>query len=300
LEINGNPNFKTRQKPSGTREQQRSGYARRRTQNLSYRLHLYKTETLVAGQPFSGVHDPASGKLPEISIDPQYAARLNVNPGDTLTFDVQGVPIIGQIVNLRKVRWQSMQPNFYVIFQPGVLEDAPSTFLATIYKVNKADKGQLQNELIRQFPNISMVDISQAVDKALEITDQISWAIQVMAFASVFVGMIVVYSIARYNSQNRQQEINLLKVLGAEFGDIRKMILLEFGIFGFIAAAIGASLSLVASWIISAVVFESIWSVTWSTTLGTVVTITLLTMATAYLGTRKTLRQKPLFLLNSV
>ncbi len=285
---------------STTREQQRRGGSRRRTQNLSYRPHLYDSESLEAGKPFSGVYNFDSGELPEISLDDRYADNLQVKIGDTLTFDVQGIPIQGKIVNFRKIKWQSMQPNFFVIFQPGVLEEAPSSFLGTIYKVREKDKIGLQNNIVRQFPNVSMVDISMAVKKILEITGQISWAIQVMAFSAIFVGMVVVYSIARYNSQSRMKEINLLKVLGAGFNEIRLIIILEFFIFGLSASLVGSLLSLVAAWVMSLMIFDSIWAISWAILVFTVFVITLLTMIAAYLGTRKVLKQKPISLLQAV
>ncbi|MCP4753414.1 MAG: FtsX-like permease family protein [Proteobacteria bacterium] len=145
-----------------------------------------------------------------------------------------------------------------------------------------------------------MIDISLTVDKILELTDQITWAIQVMAFMCVFVGMIVVYSISRYNSQSRQQELNLLKILGADFNDIRRMIMLEFGLLGLMASTVGSSLSLLASWILSMIVFESIWGVHWPITILTVTVISLLSMVSAFLGAKKTLDQKPAALLHSV
>lgn len=298
--INGERYMKDTSNKGFTREERRERYSRRRTQNLSYRLNLYDSETIVAGQPFSGVYDPDSEKLPEISLDDEFAGNLGVRVGDTLTFDIQGIPIKGRIVNLRKIKWQSVQPNFFVIFQPGILDNAPSTFLGTIYKVRDEDKVSLQNAIVKEFPNISMVDISMAVDKILEITGQISWAIQVMAFSAIFVGLIVVYSIARYNSHSRQKEINLLKVLGAGFGDIRRMILLEFVFFGLTAATIGSFLSLAASWILSYFIFDNIWAVTWSVLIATIFSITLMTMIAAYLGTRNVLKQRPVSLLQAI
>ena len=121
-----------------------------------------------------------------------------------------------------------------------------------------------------------------------------------MAFLAVFTGMIVVFSISRFNSQGRQQEINLLKVLGANFNDIRQMIILEFGMLGLLASLVGAGLSLIASWIISLLVFESLWSIHWPITILTVIVISLLSMTVAFLGARKTLGQKPAALFHSV
>lgn len=299
-QINGEEYSRFEPAESTTREQRRRGYSRRRTQNLSYRLDLYPSESLESGRPFSGTYNFESGELPEISLDSGFANNLEVELGDTLTFDVQGIPIQGKIVNFREIKWQTMQPNFFVIFQPGVLDDAPSTFLGTIYRVQSEDKINLQNSIVRQFPNVSMVDISMAVNKILEITGQISWAIQVMAFSAIFVGMIVVYSIARYNSQSRMKEINLLKVLGAGFSDIRVIIILEFCLFGFGASLAGSILSLAAAWIMSFLIFDSIWAISWTIVAFTISAITTLTMIAAYLGTRKVLAQKPLSLLQAV
>ncbi len=99
---------------------------------------------------------------------------------------------------------------------------------------------------------------------------------------------------------SRQQEINLLKVLGANFSDIRKMIMIEFGLLGLLAATLGSILSLIASWVISYVAFESIWSVYWQITLLTIAVISLFSMTAAFMGARKTLRQKPIGLLQAV
>ncbi len=298
--INGEELEKQGRIEGGSREQNRDRRFRRRTQNLSYRLNLYDSESIIEGNEFSGVYDPESGSLPEISLDLRYSESLKVSVGSTLTFDVQGIPIKGRIVNIRRIQWQTMQPNFYVLFQPGVLEDAPSTFLATIYKVREKDKIMLQNKIVSKFPNVSMVDITLAVKKIFEITGQISWAIQVMALSAIFVGMVVVYSISRYNSQSRMKEINLLKVLGASFNNIKQIIILEFCIFGLTASFFGSLLSLLASRLLSYLIFDSIWAISWQIAIITILSVTFLTMLSAYLGTRKALLQKPVSLLQAV
>lgn len=299
-QINGEDITRFRSEQSRTNEQRRRSYSVRRTQNLSYRLQLFDSESIISGRPFSGTYEFGSKALPEVSLSDWLAENMRAAVGDILTFDVQGIPIEAEIVNIREIKWQTLRPNFSVLFQPGVLEDAPSTFVGTIHSVEDPDKIPLQNTIVRQFPNISMVDISMAVEKILEITAQISWAIQVMAFSAIFVGMIVVYSIARYNSQSRMKEINLLKVLGASFNDIRVMIVLEFFMFGLLASLVGSLLSLVAAWIMSFMMFDSIWAISWSILFFTVSAITLLTIIAAYLGTRKVLKQKPISLLQAV
>lgn len=298
--INQKPYSSFNEKKAVTREQARNQHMRRRGQNLSYRQHLYDSEKLDAGRLFSGVYDFESNTLPEISLETRFAERIGVTIGDTLTFDIQGTSIEGKVINLRQVRWNNFQPNFFILFQPGVLEYAPATFLGTIYQLKSEDKVKFQSQLIRQFSNISIIDVSQLIRKILGITDQINWALRAMAFFSIFAGIVVVYSISRQNAHQRQHEINLLKILGAGFPDIRKMILTEFGFLGFTAATFGSVLSLVISWILSLVMFDRIWSISWGITLLTIILVCFLTLITAYLGVRNTLKQKPASLLQAV
>ena len=282
-----------------TREREREERFRNRGFNLSYRAELNDSESHVAGKPLAPQYDWDSETLPEISLEEEFADRLGLKIGDELTFDVQSVPITGKVVNLRKVKWNSFQPNFFIIFQPGVLEDAPKIFLAGISNVSSNRKLALQNGIVQRFPNISVLDVSRIVSRILDITDQISWAIRVMAYLSILAGLVVLFSIARYEVQNRFWEINLLKVLGARFQDVRSIVQIEFGILGLFAAIFGVLLSNGMSFVISYIVFERIWSFSWSMSLFSIVGISLLSIGTALLATHRLLKQKPLKLLQT-
>ena len=174
------------------------------------------------------------------------------------------------------------------------------TFLASISGVGASQRVELQNSIVHHFPNLSIIDVTRLVSRILELTDQMSLAIRGMAWLSVIAGLVVVYSIARYEVQSRVWEINLLKVLGARFQDIRWIVLIEFGILGFFAALFGVGLSIAMSYGISMIILESIWTITWSTNGLSVLMITVLSMAVALIATRSTLRQKPLALLQSI
>ncbi|MBU2648714.1 ABC transporter permease [bacterium] len=274
---------------------------RRRDFNVSYRSEMSEAETLVAGRDFSKkTYDFTSQEPAEISIAEGFAKWRHVNIGDVLTFDIQGILIRGRIINLRKVRWNSFQPNFYILFQPGVLEDAPKTFLASISMIEPEDRMALQNSIVGAFPNISMINVAQTIQKILGITDQLSFAINFMAYLSILAGLVVLYSIARYEAQRRLWEINLLKILGAGFRDIQTIILIEFGTLGLTAALLANLLSLGASYGISYIYFDRLWAFQWETSLFNLVAITLLSVLTALAAARKTIRQKPLSILQSV
>ncbi|MES2605745.1 MAG: FtsX-like permease family protein, partial [Pseudomonadota bacterium] len=106
--------------------------------------------------------------------------------------------------------------------------------------------------------------------------------------------------IARYEVKSRFWEINLLKILGANFGDVKSIVQIEFGILGFFAAITGVVLSLLMSYSISYFIFDSLWRFSAGVTMFSIIAITLLSIATALIATRSVLKQKPLELLRAV
>ncbi len=274
-------------------------FMQRRMYNLTYQDSLKDSETIVEGEEWIGPWDFNSPELPGISLEENFANRMGLSIGDTLAFDVQSVPIEGRIVNTREVIWNSFQPNFFVSFQPGVLDPAPKTFVAAIANVAEADRIAVQNSIVNNLPNISVINVQQIVARILDITDQISWAISVMAYLSIFAGLVVLFSIARFEVKSRFWEINLLKILGAHFTDVKHIVEIEFGILGFFAAFAGVGLSLAMSYAISYFIFDGLWSFSPGITAFTIMAICALSVLTALIATLSVLRQKPLELLRT-
>lgn len=272
---------------------------RRRSVNLTYQDTLKSSEELVAGEVWDGPWVFGSDELPGISLELDFAERINANIGDVISFDVQSVPISGRVMNFRTVDWNSFQPNFFISFQPGVLDPAPKTFIAAVSNVPEEQHLSIQNEIVETLPNISIINVGQLVASILDITNQISWGIKVMAYLAIFAGLVVLFSIARYEVKTRFWEINLLKILGANFADVKSMIQIEFGILGFFAAFVGVSMSLLISYAISWFVFDSIWELSWGITAFSIIAITALSVITALVATMSVLRQKPLQLLRA-
>lgn len=272
---------------------------RRRTYNLTYQDALKNSETLIEGELWNGPWEFGSDEPPGISVEGEFAERMGLSIGDTMTFDVQSVPVTGRVMNLRRVDWNSFQPNFFISFQPGVLDPAPKTFVAAISDVAEADMIPIQNSIVGELPNVSVINVTQIVARLLDITGQISWAIRVMAYLSIFAGLVVLFSIARYEVKSRFWEINLLKILGANFRDVKSIIQIEFGILGLCAALTGVTLSLLMSYAISWTLFDSLWGFSWPLTLFSILAISALSVLTALAATLSVLRQKPLQLLRA-
>ena len=258
--INGKPVADTFDNIPGTQERQTEERFKNRTYNLSIRAQLSSSETLAAGREFmSPRFDPARQDMPEISIEKRFSERTGIRLQDTLDFDIQGVPVRGRVVNLRRVRWASFQPNFFVQFQEGVIEDAPRTSLATLPQMDFDKTQQVQRELTREFPNISIVDVKASVTRILSISRQVATAITAMAILCLIAGMGVLTAITLQQSRTRAYETAILKVLGASFRDIHTRILVEAAIVAIFGAACGLAISFGIAWVISVFIFDGVW-----------------------------------------
>ncbi len=262
-----------------SREEEREMRFRNRGFNLSYRDRMYESETILEGEDFSGPFSGGENDLPGISIETRFADRLGLSLDDILTFDVQSTEVKGIIQNIRKVKWNTFQPNFFVRFQSGVLEAAPKTFLATIPRLSHEKKTSLQNEIVREIPNISIVDISRLIDRLYTISQQMSWALQFMAILCIIAGFVVLYSIASHQAQAREWDIGLFKVLGAKFHEVRALFLWQFGLIAFFASILGLGFSLVVSYSLSSILFDSAWAFDPVVPLATLVASITLTIA---------------------
>ncbi len=138
------------------------GRGRRLEFNFSYRQDLDVSETIVQGSPLSKIPWEFESQTPfEISVEHSFARRYDLEIGDLLGFEIQGIPLQGRVKNLRKVRWNSFQPNFFLLFQDGVLNTAPKTFLAAVSRVPPAKRQDLKNKIVDTFPNVSVIDVTQ-------------------------------------------------------------------------------------------------------------------------------------------
>lgn len=302
MQVNGKDFSKMRdelvQKKRLTQEQQAEARSRNRGYNLSYRDRLDSSETITKGRPFSGRYQESeSGEgdvqsLPEISLEKRFAENLNLNLKDVLTFEIDGVPIDGVVVNFRSVKWTSFQPNYFVQFQPGSLDMAPKTFVATAKSKNEDEKIKFQDAVVSELPNISIIDVSRVIQRIVQITSQVVWALQFMSLLCFIAGLVVIYSIANHQTSMRTWDIGLLKSLGASFSTIRNQFLWQFCLISALATIVGIAISFVASYLISSLIFETTWQVSWLPPTLSLIGCTLLTLAVTYLATNKSLKTK--------
>jgi len=298
LTVNGQA-FERKIEESGfkTREQETEARFRNRGVNLSYREEISQDEMIVEGRPLNPEFDSSKQKYAELSVEARYAKRLGIKIGDVVKFDVQGVEVDGEVVNLRKVKWTSFQPNFFILIQNGVLNDAPKTYITALPKMADATKEAMQMDLSKRFPNVSIIDVQRTVNEVLKIADQMSWSLELMAALALFTGYVVLYSIVSGQVRLRRWELNMLKVVGAKFGSVSKYLVIEFVILALGAGVMGAGLSMVVSYFISYYVFEGSFVFNWVWPVFTALGVCVLSGAIAYFASRRVVNESPLVIL---
>jgi len=237
-------------------DRRRPSWALRREYRSSYRDTLNHSERLTAGHWVHGADAPGTG-LPWISVEQDVASELQLAPGDTVTWDVQGVRIPTVVTSFREVNWARFEPNFFVIFSPRALEGAPATFVMLTRSSAPAAIAALQRTVVEHYSNVSSIDLS-AVQRAVgAIVERIAVAIRFMALFSVATGILVMLGAVGASRRQRIREGVLLKTLGATRGQIGRIMLSEYAMLGILASATGVVLSVVAAWALMRFVFDA-------------------------------------------
>ena len=210
-----------------TREDQNSEQLRNRGVNLSYRGNLSWSEKIVAGK-FNGTICHPEIALCEISLEKYYAERLGVKLGDKLSFDISGMEIIGIVTSFRTVKWVSFEPNFFILFQPGILEDAPKTYLSSFKVKSESEKRAIFTKIANIFPNVSILDVSELVKKMTVIFDLMATAIKFISILSLFVAFVVLIAVSFNHLELRKKDMTLFYMMGLKENIIKKVYEREF------------------------------------------------------------------------
>jgi len=221
---------------------------------VSYRDALTASEKLTAGEWTPKVTNTV---LVPISISDNFAEDAKVAVGDNITFNVQGVLLNTVVGSIRAVDWAQMQMNFTILFPKGVLENAPQFRVLTTSVPNEAASAELQQDLVKNFPNVSIIDLRQVLTVIEKLLDKISWLINFMAFFSIFTGIIVLLGAVKTSKYQRIRESVLLRTLGARSNQILKITALEYLYLGVLGSLSGILLSLLSSQLLAWLVFDT-------------------------------------------
>ncbi len=257
----------------------------------TYRDTLIASETLLEGE-WPVKRQP--GDLIPISISDNLAENGQVGVGDTIVFNVQGVLMETRVAGIRTVDWQRMQLNFSVLFPKGILENAPQFTVMSTNAPDERISADLQQELVREFPNVSILDLRQLLTTVQGILDKISWVINFMAFFSIITGIIVLIGSVRTSKYQRIKESVLLRTLGAKSRQILKITFLEYFYLGILGTGIGILISLLASQLLAVFVFNSPFTPSWIPFLVLMPGLTLIVLLIGLSNSRAVLKSPPL------
>lgn len=278
-----------------TREDENEARFRNRGVNLTYKKDLQDSETLIKGRWFG--NNGSNNDISEISLEERYADRVGAKLNDIMTFDVQGLEIKGKVTSIRRVRWTSFQPNFFVVFQPGVLEEAPQVFLSAVNNLATDQVQTLQADVVNQFSNISIIDVRQSVEKSLVFIDKMALALQIMAALSLVVGFFIFIILINTQVRERISEMNLLQVLGARLSVVYSIFVKQFALIILFSLIFGLLFGLAMSYFLMEALFSL--RLTFDFTSLTVLIILLMVVLTGiiYFATRPIRQLQPLQLL---
>jgi putative ABC transport system permease protein len=259
----------------------------RREYRSTYTDHLRDAERITAGQWIGRVAGDTA--VVPISVETGIATELGVKPGDEIGFDVQGMPVRTRVASLREVNWRRPQPNFFMLFPRGVLEDAPSMNVLMTRVDSSAQSALLQREVIKAFPNVSVIDLSLILETVDAIVGKISFVIRFMALFTVATGILVMAGALVSSHFQRVRESILLRTLGASRAQIWRILAVEYLALGGLAAA----------WALAAFVFKAPFAPPLWPLLAGLAAVPALTLGTGLLMSRGILRQSPLAVLRA-
>ena len=198
-----------------------------------------------------------------VSIEQEYAEWLDLELGDLLEFEVNQQIITAEVSNFRSVRWDNMQPNFFIIFSPGTIDHIGATFLSTA--LMERQQKILLNDLIRMFPTVVVIEIDALIEQIQTIIAQVTSAIELISILVLLSGGLVLLACVNASLDERFHENAILRTLGAGKKLILTSLLIEFASIGLVAgliATIGAEASV---YYLQAEVFEQEFSFhTWT------------------------------------
>jgi putative ABC transport system permease protein len=265
---------------------------------VTYRDHLQPNERIVEGT-FWGKRAP--GAEGEVSIERGLRDRVHIQVGDIVRFDILGRPIEARVTSIREVDWSdSRNGGFMFVFRPDVLERAPHGFVATLKgPADQAARARLQRDVVAKFPNVSVIDLRDVLRTIEGVLSNVTFGISIVGGVALLSGLLILIGAVAMTKFQRLRDVALLKTLGASSRVIAALLVIEYGLLGTVAGAVGAIGASILSWVVSTRVLEIQWRLE-PLTLGAAVLLTAAIVGIAgVLSSVDVLRRKPLAVLRT-
>lgn len=256
---------------------------------LTYSDSLPDGSRLVAGEWWGADY---AGE-PLVSLDAEFAEAIDLEIGDYITIGILGVERTARVASLREVEWETMGFNFVLVFTPNALNDAPHNLTATIELSDDAPRAALLQNMVRELPSSSVIEIGQVLGEARTILNQVSLATFAAASVAVLAGLAVLLGAIAAARAARTYDTVVLRVLGASRRQIMLMQLAEYGLLAGVLAIVALALGSSLGWLVITQLFEFDWMPDWGVVLGVLAAGMALVIIFAMAGSLPLLRAKP-------
>ncbi|MBK6593548.1 MAG: ABC transporter permease [Burkholderiales bacterium] len=249
--------------------------------NVSFNTKLPQNNEVVAGQW-------TEEESAAISMEEGIAQTLKVKLGDTLRFDIGGAQTESRITSLRKVDWGSMRANFFVIYPVSQMDNVPTTYMGA-FKA-PATKG-FDNALVRQFPNVTNVDMTSTIAQVQRVLDQVIRAVEFLFGFTLAAGLVVLFAAVTATREERAREYAIMRAVGAKGSLLRQVQRAELAGVGLLAGFLASIVAAAVGWALARFVFEFEWTVSlWVPLLGALAGA-VLALAAGWWGLREVLNR---------
>jgi putative ABC transport system permease protein len=255
--------------------------------NLSTMKDMPKTNVITAGEWYGDV----AGQ-PEASVEQGIAKTLKLKLGDMMRFDIGGQQVEAKVTSLRKLEWGSMRANFFVIINPRAMADMPTTYMTAFHL--PAPNAAMVNGLTRDFPNLTVIDVTGIIKQLNEVLDQVVSAVEFLFAFTLASGLLVLYAALMGTQDERTREGGLLRALGATRRQLSQAQSIEFALVGSLAGVLAASGAAAMGWALATYQFKFAWTFSPTVWLAGLVVGCACAIVGGSLGLRNVLRQPPL------
>jgi putative ABC transport system permease protein len=262
-----------------------------REYTVTYRDHLEANERIVAGELWRGASADA-----EVSVERDAAERFGIVVGDVMRFDVLGRQLSARVTSLRAVDWRDGRTGGFVfVFRPGALDQAPQTFIAPLRGPEGAeDRARFQYDLVRQFPNLTVIDLVEILSTVRDVLSRIRLAITVVGALLLLSGTLILIGAVAMTRFQRVYEAAVYRTLGANTSALARMLLVEYLALGLLAGFIGSAAAVGLTWGLSRYALDLPWRFSAAEHLGGLAATALLVAIVGVLASLGVLRRKPL------
>jgi putative ABC transport system permease protein len=275
----------------GADEVREKGVSIGREFTITYRDHLESNERVIEGAFWNG--PSAEG---EVSVEKLIAERARLHLGDTIKFDVLGRVVSARVTSIRDVEWrESRNGGFVFVFRPGVLDQAPQTFVAPLKGPDGvAARARFQHDLVERFPNVSVIDFHEVLETIRDVMSKVTLAITVVGGLVLLSGGLILIGAVAMTKFQRVYEAAVFKTLGANTRTIARMLLFEYGVLGSLAGLIGSLGAIVLTWAVSRYALEIPWKIFAGEHIAGVLLTAVLVAVIGVVSSLDVLKNKPL------